>query len=216
MNRVDAKHIRPSVAGTKLVTEAIYVGLEQEGVGNGARNSFAKVEDVISGYDGAGQCIAMADKWLPIVCKVNVEATAILNLGNPLAVRNALTQANTAWDIALANHRSDLMRANKDTLRSRLASDRSKGRRHGFFSGFEHYIQHGSNGLAMLWFTKGRDVLETEDVSSGVQLAAKHRGLSVVRLLLPSLGPGCSTALEWVQGKKLPTGLSEPPRCLRP
>jgi hypothetical protein len=144
-----------------------YVGLEQEGVGNGARNSLAKVQGVVSGADGARLCIAKVDVWISIVCKVDVEAAAILNFGNPLDVR-ALTQANSAWDIALANDRSDLMHANKDAPRIRLASDRSKGGRHDFLSGFEHCIQHGSDGLAIWWLTKGRDVLEIEGLSSGV------------------------------------------------
>jgi ankyrin repeat protein len=52
-----------------------------------------------------------------------------------------------------------------------------------FFRGLS-CIQHGSEGLAMLWLTKGRDVLENEDLSSALQLAAKHRGPALIKLLL--------------------------------
>lgn len=123
----------------------------------------AKFEGVLSGYDGAGLCIARVDVWLSIVCKVNIEANAILSIGNPLDVRNALTQAKTAWNTALANRRSELIHANKDALHNQIACERSKGGRHGFLSGFEHCIQDGIDGLAMPWLTKGGDVLKSRD-----------------------------------------------------
>lgn len=141
-NRVDVKHLRPSAAGTRLITEVTYVGLEQEEVGNASMNLVAKFEGLISGYDGAGFCIARVDVWLSIVCKINIEANAILSIGTPMDVKNALTQAKTAWNTALANRRSELIHANKDALRDRIACERSKGGRYGFLSGCEHCIQH--------------------------------------------------------------------------
>ncbi|KAF7161732.1 hypothetical protein CNMCM5623_007219 [Aspergillus felis] len=173
-NRVDVKHLRPSVTGTRLVTVVTYVA---------TRDSLAGVEGVIS--DSAGLCIAMVDVWFSLVCKINVESDAILSLENLVDVRNALIQAKGAWNTSLANRHSDLMGVNGDSrLHHQIACERSKVGRYDFLSGFEHCIQHGSDGLAMLWLTKGRAVLETEDLSSGLQLAAKHRSLSVVKLLL--------------------------------
>ncbi|GIJ91227.1 ankyrin-2 [Aspergillus pseudoviridinutans] len=173
-NRVDVKHLRPSVTGTRLVTVVTYVA---------TRDSFDRVEGVIS--DSAGLCIAMVDAWFSLVCKINVESDAILSLENLVDVRNALMQVKAAWNTSLANRHSDLMGGNGDLqVRHQIACERSKVGRYDFLSGFEHCIQHGSDGLAMLWLTKGRAVLETEDLSSGLQLAAKHRGLSVVKLLL--------------------------------